>query len=170
MIRPRSSLCRRRGLCDRFARPEIVPAAPAPLANIRDQVTNDWINDQAMQRAQRPPPRSRRRPTGNVSLADAMKSRRHCYSAIAADRCPANPDRRRSGKCPAGAKILFTVAPAGAGWPQTQGGGFFVVKVNKITPGNALMSPGLIGQVQGELSQAAAQDYAQQFIADTEAS
>ena len=50
------------------------------------------------------------------------------------------------------------------------GGGFFVVKVNKITPGNALMSPGLIGQVQGELSQAAAQDYAQQFLADLKSS
>jgi peptidyl-prolyl cis-trans isomerase D len=46
------------------------------------------------------------------------------------------------------------------------GGGFFVVKVNKITPGNALSSPGLITQVQGELGQAAAQDYAEQFLAD----
>jgi peptidyl-prolyl cis-trans isomerase D len=46
------------------------------------------------------------------------------------------------------------------------GGGFFVVKVNKITPGNALNSPGLITQVQGELGQAASQDYAEQFIAD----
>ena len=50
--------------------------------------------------------------------------------------------------------------------PYPQGGGFFVVKVNKITPGNALSSPGLITQMQGELSQAASQDYAQQFIAD----
>ncbi|HWJ59650.1 MAG TPA: hypothetical protein VNR68_08475, partial [Sphingomicrobium sp.] len=37
---------------------------------------------------------------------------------------------------------------------------------NKITPGNALMSPGLITQVQGELNQASAQDYAAQFVAD----
>ena len=50
--------------------------------------------------------------------------------------------------------------------PNPSDGGFFVVKVNKITPGNALSSPGLIGQVQGELSQAATQDYAQQFVAD----
>ena len=77
---------------------------------------------------------------------------------------------------PPALKILFT---AGAGKarmaPNPGGGGFCVVKVNKITPGNALLqpalisrlsSPGLIGQVQGELSQAAAQDYAQQFVAD----
>jgi hypothetical protein len=41
-----------------------------------------------------------------------------------------------------------------------------VVKVNKITPGNALLSPGLITQVQRELGQSTAQDYADQFVAD----
>ena len=30
---------------------------------------------------------------------------------------------------------------------------FFVVKVNKITPGNALIAPGLIAQIQSELGQ-----------------
>jgi peptidyl-prolyl cis-trans isomerase D len=40
-----------------------------------------------------------------------------------------------------------------------------VVKVNKIVPGNALLSPGLIGQMRNELGQASAQDYAQEFIA-----
>ena len=40
-----------------------------------------------------------------------------------------------------------------------------MVKVNKIVPGNALLSPALIGQMQNELQQAASQDYAQQFVA-----
>src|SRR5205823_2475287 len=30
---------------------QVVPAAPAPLASIRDQVATDWINDQAVRRA-----------------------------------------------------------------------------------------------------------------------
>jgi hypothetical protein len=38
--------------------------------------------------------------------------------------------------------------------------------VNRITPGNALLSPGLIGQVQNDLGQATAQDYAEEFVAD----
>jgi peptidyl-prolyl cis-trans isomerase D len=64
-------------------------------------------------------------------------------------------------------KILFTVGAGKAMMaPNPQGGGFFVVKNNKITPGNALNAPGLIGQVQSELNQAAAQDYAEQFVAD----
>ena len=41
-----------------------------------------------------------------------------------------------------------------------------MVKVNKITPGNAMDAPGLIAQVQGELGPGAAQDYAEQFVAD----
>ena len=45
-----------------------------------------------------------------------------------------------------------------------QGGGFFVVKVDKITPGNALIAPNLIAQVQGELGRAASQDYAEEFV------
>jgi peptidyl-prolyl cis-trans isomerase D len=47
-----------------------------------------------------------------------------------------------------------------------QAGGFVVVKTNKITPGNAMAAPGLIGQVQGELNRASAGDYAQEFLAD----
>jgi peptidyl-prolyl cis-trans isomerase D len=37
--------------------------------------------------------------------------------------------------------------------------------VNKITPGNALMQPALIGRMQNELQQAMSDDYARQFLA-----
>ena len=46
-----------------------------------------------------------------------------------------------------------------------QGRGFFVVKVTKITPGNALLQPGLISRMQNELQEALSQDYAQEFVA-----
>jgi peptidyl-prolyl cis-trans isomerase D len=146
---------------------QIVPAAPAPLASIRDQVASDWINDQAMQRARTAAAQIAAKASGNVALADAIKG-------IGAVLPPPRPIAARrlqiadaQGNVVPALKILFTV---GAGKsrmaPNPQGGGFFVVKVNKITPGNALLSPGLIGQIQGELGQAAAQDYAQQFLAD----
>ena len=35
----------------------------------------------------------------------------------------------------------------------------------KITPGNALIQPGLISRMQNELADALSQDYAQQFVA-----
>ena len=146
---------------------QVVPAAPSPLASIRDQVTSDWVNSEATKRAQAAATRIADKANGNVSLADAIK-------AVGAPIPPSRPIAARriqiadqQGNVPPALKILFS---AGAGKarmaPNPSGGGFFVVKVNKITPGNALSSPGLIGQVQGELGQAASQDYAQQFIAD----
>jgi peptidyl-prolyl cis-trans isomerase D len=40
-----------------------------------------------------------------------------------------------------------------------------VVKVDKITPGNAMLQPNLISQMQNELQQSASDDYAKQFVA-----
>ena len=146
---------------------QVIPAAPAPLASIRAQVATDWITSEATKRAGAAAAQIAAKANGNVSLADAIKS-------VGAPIPPSRPIAARriqiadpQGNVPAALKILFT---AGAGKarmaPNPGGGGFFVVKVNKITPGNALSAPQLIGQVQGELNQAAAQDYAQQFVAD----
>ena len=146
---------------------EIVPAAPAPLASIRAQVAADWINDQATQRARNAAAQIAAKATGNVALADAIKALGVTLPA------PQKIGARRiqiadaQGNVPPALKILFTAAAGKSRMaPNPAGGGFFVVKVDKITPGNALISPGLIAQVQGELGQAAAQDYAQQFMAD----
>jgi peptidyl-prolyl cis-trans isomerase D len=48
--------------------------------------------------------------------------------------------------------------------PDPQRRAFFVVKVNKIVPGNALLQPALISQMQSELQQALSQDYDRQFL------
>jgi len=146
---------------------QVVAAAPSPLATIKAQVATDWINDQATQRAQAAANQIAAKASGNVSLADAIKS-------VGVAIPPSRPVAARriqiadaQGNVPPPLKILFSVSAGKARMaPNPGGGGFFVVKVNKVTPGNALSSPGLIGQVQGELAQAAAQDYAQQFLAD----
>ncbi|QNP42492.1 hypothetical protein H9L15_09430 [Sphingomonas daechungensis] len=44
-----------------------------------------------------------------------------------------------------------------------QGEGFYVVKVDKIIPGNALNQPALIGRTQQEMQQALAEEYGAQF-------
>jgi peptidyl-prolyl cis-trans isomerase D len=146
---------------------QVVRAAPSPLASIRAQVVADWIYSEATKRAQAAARQIEAKANGNISLADAIKS-------VGAPIPPSRPVAARriqiadpQGNVPPALKILFT---AGAGKarmaPNPGGGGFFIVKVNKIIPGNALSSPGLITQVQGELSEATAQDYAQQFLAD----
>ena len=146
---------------------QVVAASPAPLASIHDRVAGDWINDQAMQRARAAASQIASRASGNGSLADAVKSVGVALPptrTIAARRIQIADAQ---GNVPPAMKILFTVAAGKAMMaPNPQGGGFFVIKNNKVTPGNALNSPALIGQVQSELNQAAAQDYAEQFVAD----
>ena len=58
------------------------------------------------------------------------------------------------GQVPPAMRMLFTLGQGKSRMvADPQGRGFFVVKVNKIIPGNALLQPSLIGQMQSELQQ-----------------
>jgi len=144
---------------------QIVPAAPAPLASNRAQVAGDWINEQATQRARNAANQIAAKASAGSSVADALKSVALPVEAskpitarriqIAMAQGPVSPALRMLFSLRAG-QSRMGAAP--------QGGGFFVVKVNKITPGNAITAPTLIAQVQGELGKAASQDYAEEFL------
>jgi len=146
---------------------QVVPSAPAPLASIKDQITTDWITDQATQRARAAAEQIAAKASGSVSLADAIKSLGVAVPAprpIAARRIQISDAQ---GNIVPALRLLFATAAGKSRMePNPQGGAFFVVKTDKITPGNALSSPGLIAQVEGELNQATSGDYAQQFLAD----
>ena len=146
---------------------QVVPSTPAPLASIHDQVAGDWINDQALQRARSAADQIAAKAGGNVSLADAIKSAGVAIPAprpIAARRIQISDAQ---GNVAPALKLLFTTGVGKSKMAANpQGGGYFIVKTDKITPGNAMISPGLIGQVQNELNQASAADYAQEFLAD----
>ena len=146
---------------------QVTPASPAPLQTIHDQVASDWINDQAIQRARAAATAIATKASGNVSLADAI---RMVGAAIPPPR-PISARRiqlsQQQGQVSPALKLMFATGAGKAQIaPNPQGGGFFVIKVNKITPGNALGSPGLIGQVSGQFGRASQQDYAEQFVAD----
>jgi peptidyl-prolyl cis-trans isomerase D len=145
---------------------QVVAASPAPLASIRDRVSADWINDQAMRRAQAAATQIAARANGNVSLADAVKG-------VGVAIPPVRPLAARriqmadaQGNVPPALRILFTTGAGKSRMAAVGANGYVVVKVAKVIPGNALLQPGLIGQVQSELSQATSDVYAEQFIAD----
>lgn len=145
---------------------QVVPAAPAPLASIRDRVATDWINDQASQRARAAALQIAAKASGNVSLGDAIKGIGATLPApqpIAARRIQI---ANAQGGVPPAMKVLFSIGAGKSEMVANPQGGFVVVKVNKIAPGNALASPNLIAQVQGELNQSSSQDYAEQFVLD----
>lgn len=144
---------------------EVVAAAPAPLASIHDRVAADWIQQQAIQRARAAANAIQAKASGTGSLADAIRQ--------SGKTIPVKPISARrieiaeaKGPVPPAFRALFTLGAGKATVvPDPEGRGFFVVKVTKITPGNAMTQPLLIGQVRSELQKVAPDDYAAQFMA-----
>jgi len=143
---------------------EVVPAAPAPFASIRDRIANDWIAGQAITRAKAAAIAIAAKASRGLSLADAVKQsginlpvRPLVARRIAI--AQANPDA-----IPALRALFSLTAGKSQMAPDAKGRGFFVVKTSKVTPGNALMAMGMIGQMRNELQQTMSDDYARQFV------
>jgi peptidyl-prolyl cis-trans isomerase D len=145
---------------------QIVPAAPAPLATIAERVTKDWTDDQARQRSAAAAQAIAAKVQRGMPLAQAVKE-------AGANLPPVQPMSFRriqvasaKGPVPPVLQMLFTLVQGKSRLvPDPQGGGYFVVKVNKVIPGNALAQPTLISRMQGELADPLQQEYAQQFVA-----
>jgi peptidyl-prolyl cis-trans isomerase D len=143
----------------------ILPAAPAPLAEVKDRVRTDWINQQATARARAAATQIAAKVGQNASLADAVKqsgAKIPPVQQVASRRLELT---QMGNQVPAPIQLLFSL---GAGKSRMiadpQGRGFFIVKVNKIIPGNALSQPGLISSVQREFQDALSEEYGQQFV------
>jgi peptidyl-prolyl cis-trans isomerase D len=144
----------------------IVAAAPAPLAAIRARVAEDWINQQASDRARAAASAIAAKAARGVPLGRAVAEAGRPLPAvrqIGFRRLDISP---QGAVVPAAVRMLFTL---GAGKSRLvadpEQRGFSVVKVNRIVPGNALTQPALIGRVQNEFQQAYTQEYSRQFQA-----
>ena len=140
-------------------------AAPAPLTQVRDQVARDWIAEQAFARARSAADRVAASASAGTPLGQAVK-------AAGVNLPPPRPvvaRRIELQKAPPtvadALKALFAL-PAGKSRmvtvPSAQA--FAVVSVAKITPGNAMVAPGVIAQVQREFQRGATEEYARQFL------
>lgn len=143
----------------------IVPAAPAPLAEIREQVAEDWVTAQATARAKAAAEAITQR-AAKSSLEQAAQAASVDIPAVEA------VDARRiqlsqfQGRVPPALGLLFSMGEGKVRMvPGAQGEGFYVVKVSKIEPGNASSQPSLIAETQQQLQEAMGQEYARQFMA-----
>ena len=145
---------------------QIVPAAPAPLPQIREQVAADWIVQQANERARAVANAIAAKVARNVPLAEAVRQAGVALPPvreIAARRIQLS---QMGEQVPAAVRMLFSLGEGKSRMvADPQNRGYSVVKVNEITPGNALSQPALIGQVQSEFRDAVTQEYARQFMA-----
>jgi len=142
------------------------PAAPAPLASIRDRVASDWMDNRAAQRAKAVAEAITAKANQGISLADAVKQANAPLPPIRPIAARRIQIAMAKTPIPPAIQTLFTLAQGKSKLAaDPQGRGLFVVKVDKITPGNALLQPNLISQMQNELQQSASDDYAREFVA-----
>ena len=145
---------------------QVIAAAPAPLASIREQVKTDWVRQQALGRAKAAADQIAAKARGATSLADAARQAGKPLPPVQPVRARRIQLSQLGDQVPAPLRALFSGTQGktlvGA---DPQGRGFYVVKIDKIIPGNALNQPGLITEVQKEFSDPLAQEYAQEFQA-----
>ena len=143
----------------------IVAAAPAPMASIRDQVAEDWINQRASERARAVATAIAGKAARGVPLAKAVAEAGVSLPPVRPVAARRLDMSQMGANVPAPVRMLFSL---GAGKSRIvadpQQRGYSVVKVNRIVPGNALNQPALIGQVQNEFQEAVADEYARQFL------
>jgi peptidyl-prolyl cis-trans isomerase D len=145
---------------------EVVASAPAPLASIRARVATDWIDAQAAQRAKAAGEAIVGKTARGVPLSDAMKQAGVPLPPVAPLAARRIQIATAQGQVPPPIRLLFTLAQGKSRMiADPQGRAFFIVKVNKIVPGNAMFQPNLIGQMQNELRDPLSSDYAEEFVA-----
>jgi peptidyl-prolyl cis-trans isomerase D len=140
----------------------VIAAAPAPLATIRERVEQDWLADQATQRA-RQLAQTIATKAQTASVADAAKG-----TPVPVQVGPVGARRIQlsqfQGEVPPPVAMLFSLGQGKARMVAgSKGEGFYVVKVNRIIPGNAVNQPQLISRTQQEMQQSLSQEYGAQF-------
>lgn len=149
---------------------QVIEAAPAPLAQITDRVRADWIQRKASDRARavatdiankvaRGTPIEKAVSEAGVSLPPVQPVTARRIQISQANAAAAAPLR-----------MLFSLAQGRSRLvADPRGRGFFIVKTNKITPGNALNNPMLIAQTQAEFQRAVGAELAEQMAEAMEA-
>lgn len=144
--------------------PKVVGATPIPLAKVKDRVKQDFIAKRAADKAKAIAAAIEKKVQGGMSMADAFKA--------APVKLPAPHEgsgrridfARAQTPIPPAIRALFTM-PVGKTKlvPAGQGQGWFVIHLDKVTPGDSKLLPALTGMTQGELVQAAGNEYVQEL-------
>jgi peptidyl-prolyl cis-trans isomerase D len=144
----------------------IVGAAPAPLAQIRDQVAKDWLTKAASDRARAVASAIAAKVARGMPLADAVRQAGPGVSPVRAFGARRLQLAQVQPEFAAPMQILFSLTAGKSRMvADPRGVGYFIVRAVSVTPGNATTQPSLVTQVQGSFQQSAAQELAEQFIA-----
>ncbi len=144
---------------------QVIAAAPAPLATIRDRVIADWKNAQGRAKAR----------AVAAAIAAKVAKGMTIQAASAASGVTLPPPNKAAirrlqlaemgNNVPPAVNLMFALSQGGSRMiADPQGRGFIIIKLNKITPGNALLQPSLVARTQSEFGQAVSSEYAEQMV------
>jgi peptidyl-prolyl cis-trans isomerase D len=144
----------------------IVEAAPAPLAEIKDRVREDWIRRKASDRARAIASQIAAKVASGVAMEKAVADAgvpMPPVQPIVARRiqlAQADPNSVTA------LRMLFSLTQGKSRLvADPKDRGYFIVKTDKIVPGNALAAPGLIVQTQREFQNAMSDELGEQLLA-----
>lgn len=145
---------------------QVVEAAPAPLAQITERVRADWIQRKANERARGVATEIANKVARGVAIDKAVAEAGISLPPVQPITARRIQISQANAEAAAPLRMLFSLAQGGSRLvADPRGRGYFIVKTNKITPGNALNNPMLIAQTQAEFQRAVGNELAQQLAA-----
>ncbi|ARS25747.1 hypothetical protein KC8_00365 [Sphingomonas sp. KC8] len=145
---------------------QVIAAAPAPLARVRDAVVASIQAERAAKQARAIADAILAKAKGGTALADAFAQAPVRLAPPAKAGARQMDMMRNDRPAPAPLKLMFGMkkgeirvlaAPNNAGW--------FVVHLAEIVPGDARKEPGLVNSLRRDFSRSVGDEYIQQFIA-----
>lgn len=145
---------------------QVVPAAPRPLAQIREQVTRDFIADRNLRAA-------RTLATQVVSKANAGTPLAQALQQTGLKLPPAQPLNatraelaRQGGQLPPPVQLMFSMAAKRAKLVEAPNrGGWYIVYLDAIQSGNATGNTALINSTRQGLGGVIGREFTEQFTA-----
>ena len=143
----------------------IVPATPVPLAKVSAQVTRDLIADRRQRQARTIANAALAKVNAGTPLAAALAQsgiRTPPPEPVQATRAQLAASRERVNPALA---LLFSMAKGTAKvLAAPQQGGFLVIKLDQVVPGNAAGQPPVIAATRQDLGRVIGREYVQQLV------
>jgi peptidyl-prolyl cis-trans isomerase D len=148
----------------------VIPAAPPPLAQIREQVRAAFIAQRASQLARQLAERVARAINTGTPAAQAFAQAQPRITAVRPVELRRLDISRAGQQVPAPLITLFSIPQGRARViPGENGAGWYIVVHEQRTAGDASSLPQLIQQTRSEFTQSASEELAQQFARAAEA-
>lgn len=143
----------------------VIAAAPRPLAEIREAVANDFVRNRQLQAARKAAAAILADVNKGTPLAEAMRKAGLALPPVQPLDAVRGQLSQQGMQIPPPVQLMFSMAAKKAKMTEApNGGGYWVVWLDAIEPGDARGNQALIAQTRGGLSRMIGSEYLEQFV------